>query len=50
MGKYVVKVWLADDAALASFAELVGQKVTPQTKYIWHPQQERLDLTPYRNR
>ena len=50
MGKYVIKVWLADDAALSSFAELVGQKVTPQTKYIWHPQQERLDLTPYRNR
>lgn len=50
MGKYVIKVWLADDAALASFAELVGQKVTPQTKFIWHPQQERLDLTPYRNR
>lgn len=50
MGKYCVKVWLADDAALASFAELVGQKITPQTKYIWHPRQEHLDLTQYRNR
>ena len=50
MGKYVIKVWFADDAALLDFARLIGQPLTTSTKYIWHPQQERMDLTPYRNK
>lgn len=29
----------ADEDAVESFASLIGQKITPQTRYLWHPPQ-----------
>jgi len=37
-------VHFASDENVDAFAELVGQKITGKTKYIWYPEMERADL------
>lgn len=38
-----VMVYFAAEDDIAAFAELVGQKITDETEYIWYPKQERTD-------
>lgn len=35
-----IHVHFEDQAAVEDFMRLIGQKFTPQTKYVWHPQLE----------
>lgn len=37
----VITVRFASQQALDEFAALIGQKLTPKTKSIWHPQLKR---------
>jgi len=37
--KIIVRV--EDEAALRDLMERIGQKLTPKTKSIWHPERER---------
>lgn len=39
MPERTINVHFADDAAVQDFARLLGQRVTPETKYLWHPEQ-----------
>ena len=39
-----IKVHFCDDVAVAEFAALIGQDLTSQSKWIWHPEQKPLDL------
>lgn len=34
----MIKVRFASQEALEEFSKLIGQKLTPKTKSIWHPQ------------
>ena len=43
-----IKVHFATDADIVSFAKAIGQTVAKETKSIWHPKQENLDLVNYR--
>ncbi len=43
-----VKVHFASEQALTEFSKLVGQTVNKESKFIWYPKQERMDLTKYR--
>jgi len=43
-----LKVHFASENDVQRFSELVGQDVTMQSKYIWFPKQERMDLKSYR--
>jgi len=43
-----VKVHFADETSIELFAKLVTQTVNRDTKFIWYPKQERLDLKKYR--
>lgn len=43
-----VKVNFANEADLVNFAALVGQTVTKNTRSIWYPKKEKLDLTQYK--
>lgn len=43
-----IKVHFANEDDYRAFAQLVGQTLTPQTKYIWHPAQEIIGMTDYR--
>src|SRR5262245_22369868 len=36
-------VHFADQAAVDDFAKKIGQTFTPQTKFVWHPQAERVE-------
>jgi len=35
-----IALHLKDAAAVEAFAELIGQKVTPQTRFVWYPKAE----------
>lgn len=35
-----LNVHFEDDAAVADFAQLIGQDLTDKTKYVWHPEQK----------
>jgi len=39
-----IKVHFKDETDRDSFAELIGQKITDKTTYLWHPPQEKEDL------
>lgn len=43
-----VRVNFTCEKDMFSFAELVGQKLTKQTQYIWYPKKEHEDLTKYK--
>jgi hypothetical protein len=43
-----VKVHFSSEQALADFSKLIGQTVNKESKFIWFPKQERMDLTKYR--
>lgn len=43
-----IKVHFEADEAIAKFAEFVGQSVNRDTKWIWYPKKEKLDLINYR--
>ena len=43
-----IKVHFASEDDYRAFARLVGQSLTPQTKYIWYPYQAKEDLMQYR--
>lgn len=36
-----IRVHFEDEAAVISFAELMGQQITPLTKILWHPRHKR---------
>ena len=38
-----ILVHLGSQEAVDEFAELIGQQISPQAKYIWHPEQVRQD-------
>lgn len=42
-----VKVHFASEKDLAEFARLMGQTVTMQTKFVWFPKQEKMNLKQY---
>jgi len=42
-----IKVHFATEEAIKEFSELIGQPVTINTVYIWHPKQERENLKQY---
>jgi hypothetical protein len=35
-----LKVHFEDDDAVADFSQLIGQKLSPETQYVWHPEQK----------
>lgn len=43
-----VRVNFTCEKDMLSFAELVGQKLTKQTQYLWYPKKEHEDLTKYK--
>lgn len=43
-----IKVHFASETDLAEFAKTIGQSVSKESKFIWYPKQERMDLTQYR--
>ena len=43
-----IKVHFASESDIDNFARLVGQNVNKDTKFIWHPKQNRLDLISFR--
>ena len=45
-----VKVHFASEADIEAFAKLIGQSVSKESKFIWYPKQERMNLTQYRVR
>lgn len=40
-----VVVHLANEQAVLDFAKLIGQNITPKTKFVWHPALVREDFT-----
>lgn len=43
-----LNVHFASDEDAMAFAELIGQRLTDKTKYIWYPKMERADLESLR--
>ena len=44
---FKIIVHFPDDNAVNTFSELVGQKITEKTKYIWFPKQEDIRQRDY---
>ena len=40
-----IRLHFPDENAVQEFARLLGQKITPKTKYLWYPEQEQNDST-----
>ena len=38
-----IVVHFDSDADAEEFAEMIGQKITNKTKFLWHPEREKLD-------
>ena len=45
---HTVRVHLENQADVDSFAALVGQKITTETKYVWHPKKKLLKVAHLR--
>ena len=43
-----IKVHFATEKDVEDFSKLIGQNVTVESKFIWYPKQERMNLTQYR--
>lgn len=45
-----LKVHFASEDDIAAFSKAIGQSVQKESKFIWYPKQDRMDLTKYRVR
>lgn len=48
LGLVTIKVHFNTEEDVKAFAELIGQKLTMQTKYVWYPKAEKLDAKSFR--
>ena len=44
-----IKIHFDNENDVQKFADLIGQKITEKTKYLWFPKKENLDLINYSN-